>query len=142
MRNKYKVLLSLLVVLSFLFCVSSLSIASSSSKKNTSSKSQVSNKKSSSTANKSSEVKKTTKKVKKITKKTTNKASKSFTGTVNINKASKEELMQLPGIGKSKAEEIIKTRKKMGKFKSADDLLKVNGIGEKTLKGMKKNLKF
>ncbi len=50
--------------------------------------------------------------------------------------------MELPGIGKVKAAEIIKIRKKIGKFKTADDLLKVNGIGKQTLKGFKKNLKF
>ena len=88
-------------------------------------------------------VKKSAKKAKDATaKKPGKKAAKTpFKGKLNINKASKQELMQLPGIGEVKAEAIIKARKK-GKFKSADDLLKVSGVGEKTIKGMSKHLSF
>jgi competence ComEA-like helix-hairpin-helix protein len=69
------------------------------------------------------------------------KAVKPFTGTININKASKKELMQLPGIGEEKADAILKARKK-GKFKNSDDLLEINGIGKKTLKRLKRHLIF
>ena len=54
-------------------------------------------------------------------------------GLVNINTASMEQLMTLDGIGESYAERIIEFREKNGPFQSPEDLLKVKGIGEKTL---------
>lgn len=50
---------------------------------------------------------------------------------VNINTAGVEELETLPGIGKSKAEAIVKFREENGRFKAAEDLMQVKGIGEK-----------
>ncbi len=52
---------------------------------------------------------------------------------MDINKASVEELTELPGIGKTVAERIVAYREKNGPFKSPEDLLKVKGIGEKRL---------
>ena len=51
-------------------------------------------------------------------------------GKVNINQASKEELMTLTGIGESKAKDIISYREKNGPFTSIEDIKKVSGIGE------------
>ena len=54
-------------------------------------------------------------------------------GIININIASKEEIMMLPYIGEVKAERIIQLRNEIGTFTSIKDLERVNGIGPKTL---------
>ncbi|MDW8367242.1 MAG: helix-hairpin-helix domain-containing protein [Abditibacteriales bacterium] len=58
-------------------------------------------------------------------------------GVVNINTATKEELMLLPGIGKATAEAILAYRKEKGNFKTVDDLKNVKGIGDKKLAALK-----
>ncbi|MGO1297969.1 MAG: ComEA family DNA-binding protein [Vibrio sp.] len=51
--------------------------------------------------------------------------------TVNVNKASAEELATLlNGIGESKANAIVMYRDKNGPFKTKDELVKVKGIGD------------
>ena len=49
-------------------------------------------------------------------------------GRVNINAASADELMTLPGIGKSKATAIVAYREKHGRFEKPEDIMKVSGI--------------
>lgn len=49
---------------------------------------------------------------------------------ININKASKEELMTLPGVGESRAESIVKYREGQGAFQSIEDIMQVSGIKE------------
>lgn len=51
---------------------------------------------------------------------------------VRINSASASELQQLPGIGPALAQRIVETRNS-GRFSSADDLLRVPGIGKAKL---------
>jgi len=56
---------------------------------------------------------------------------------VNINKATKEELTTVKGIGPVTAEKIIEYRTINGEFNSIDELTKIHGIGEKTLEKIK-----
>lgn len=56
---------------------------------------------------------------------------------VNINQASRSELEKLSGIGPAKAAAIIKYRDENGIFKKKEELLKVNGIGEKTVENIR-----
>ncbi len=56
---------------------------------------------------------------------------------ININKADKETLLKIKGLGPTKAQNIIDYRNKFGPFKKYEDLLKVKGIGEKTLELIK-----
>ena len=60
-------------------------------------------------------------------------------GKVNINTASKEELMSLNGIGESKADTIIQYREQ-SPFQTIEDLLKVPGIGENIFAQIKENI--
>ncbi len=61
-------------------------------------------------------------------------------GAIDINSASKSELMSLNGIGKKKADAIIKYRK--GRcFQNINALLGVKGIGPKFIEKNRKNLK-
>jgi len=57
-----------------------------------------------------------------------------------LNSASKAELMEINGIGEVKAAAIIKERKH-GKFKSFDDLTRVEGIGKQTAANVKNDVK-
>jgi competence protein ComEA len=52
---------------------------------------------------------------------------------ININTATKTELMKLPGIGQVTADRILAYRKAHGGFKSADELRKVKGISVRKL---------
>lgn len=56
---------------------------------------------------------------------------------ININTATKEQLMTLSGIGEVKAEAIIAYRQESGGFKSTDEMIQVSGIGKKTFEKIK-----
>jgi competence protein ComEA len=53
-----------------------------------------------------------------------------------LNHATADELMKLPRVGAKRAQAILELRQKLGKFRQATDLLRVRGIGRKTLKQM------
>jgi competence protein ComEA len=59
---------------------------------------------------------------------------------VDVNAASVDQLVTVPGIGKSLAQRIVDFRQKNGPFKSVDELLKVQGIGEKSLEKLRPHL--
>lgn len=52
---------------------------------------------------------------------------------ININTASQAEFLTLDGVGVKTAEAIVFYRESVGRFNSVDELLKVKGIGQKTL---------
>ena len=49
-------------------------------------------------------------------------------GRININTATKEQLMTLPGIGQSRAGDIISYRERHGAFGSIEEIQKISGI--------------
>ena len=59
---------------------------------------------------------------------------------ININTASKEELMTLAGIGENKADNIIKYRQENGCFSAVEDLTNVSGIGESIFNKIKDSI--
>jgi len=72
----------------------------------------------------------------------TNQVEKTEGGKVNINKADLAELQQLPGIGPAYAKRILEWRRLNGKFKTAEELLEIKGIGPKRLEKIKELLEF
>jgi competence protein ComEA len=62
---------------------------------------------------------------------------KPATEKININSANADELQKLPGVGPKVAQRIVDYRKQNGAFKKVEDLMKVNGIGEKIFARMK-----
>jgi competence protein ComEA len=66
-----------------------------------------------------------------------------WAGPVNVNAADAATLAkELDGIGPSKAQAIVEYRQKNGPFRTAEDLLKVQGIGERVLEQNRANLRF
>jgi competence protein ComEA len=64
-------------------------------------------------------------------------------GQVNINTADANTLArELDGIGPAKAQAIVEYRQKNGPYKSPEDLLKVQGIGERVLEQNRGNIRI
>lgn len=64
----------------------------------------------------------------------------SFLSAINVQKASKDDLMCIKGIGDKKASAIIKYRKSHT-LKSAKDLLEIKGFGKALVKNVEKDIK-
>ena len=58
-------------------------------------------------------------------------------GRVELNTASFEALVKLPGIGKKTAQRILEFRKQNGGFRAVDQLIKVKGIGKSKLRKLR-----
>jgi len=52
--------------------------------------------------------------------------------SINLNTATAAELEKLPGIGQKVAARIVEYRQKNGPFKKVEELMNVQGIGEKS----------
>ena len=63
-------------------------------------------------------------------------------GVLNLNTASEEELMRLPGVGPSKAKAILELRTQLKGFKKVEDVMRVKGIGRKTFRKLLPMLKL
>ncbi len=69
------------------------------------------------------------------------KAKASPDNPVDINQASANSLATVPGIGQVTAQRIVEWREAHGPFRRIEDLLKVKGIGDKTLDKLRPYLK-
>lgn len=58
-------------------------------------------------------------------------------GRVILNEATAEELTTLPGIGPARARAVVELRTRLKKFKKVEDLLRIKGIGWKSLSKLK-----
>ncbi len=64
-----------------------------------------------------------------------------ITKSININTASKEELIELPGVGESISEKILAYRESRKGFKKIDEIMAVKGIGKKKFEKIKEYIK-
>lgn len=62
-------------------------------------------------------------------------------GLININTATKDELMNLPGIGEARADSIISYREENGDFADIADIMNVSGIKEAAYEKIKDKIK-
>ena len=66
-----------------------------------------------------------------------------WSGPVNVNTADATTIArELDGIGPAKAQAIVEYRTKNGPFKTPEDLLKVQGIGERVLEQNRGNIRI
>ena len=58
-------------------------------------------------------------------------------GKLDLNRATAEQLQDLPGVGEILAQRVVAHRKAQGLFRSLDELLEVKGIGRKRLERLR-----
>ncbi len=61
---------------------------------------------------------------------------------LDINSATKEQIMTLPGIGEATAERIVAYREQYGRFSSLNQLREIKGIGDKRYEQLQPYLKL
>jgi competence protein ComEA len=59
---------------------------------------------------------------------------------IDLNAASAEQLESLPGIGPVTAKRIIDYRDKVGKFKRIEEIINIQGIGDKKFERIKDHI--
>ena len=62
-----------------------------------------------------------------------------LTGVVNVNTTNAAELQLLPGIGPARAQAILAYRKKASGFKKGDELIQIDGVGERALSKIRRH---
>lgn len=67
-------------------------------------------------------------------------AEEAAAGRININTASREQLMTLPGIGEARADDIIRYREESGGFQTIEDIKKVSGIKDAAYQKIKDSI--
>ena len=72
--------------------------------------------------------------------KNANDSDKKSSDKVNINTATKDELMTISGIGEAKANAIISYREENGNFEKIEDIMNVSGIGQSLYDKIKENI--
>jgi len=61
--------------------------------------------------------------------------------TIDLNRANKAELLQLPGVGEHTADAILTAREERGSFRQVDDLREVKGIGPMRLERIRPHVR-
>lgn len=64
-----------------------------------------------------------------------------YDGKIDINTATLQQLQLLPGIGETMAQRILDYRTEHGNFKTIEELMNVNGIGEKKFEELRDYVK-
>ena len=62
---------------------------------------------------------------------------KTRNGKSDLNRAERDELTRIPGVGPATAEAILKHRKRRGSFESLDQLNEISGLGDQAAKNLR-----